>query len=132
MIVCLLICYVVTVCSQVENSPPDVEIQNHHPNITVELHERVTINCTVRSIGSSGDVVWKQNDGIVTSCDINNVYDYELCGFMSTITINSFTRGNEGLYTCSASQRTGNSSSDSIYVFIEIVSSTGKEMVTSA
>ena len=122
MIVCLFNCYVDIVCSQVEYSSPDVEIQNHHRNIIVELHERVTINCTVRSIGSRGKVVWKYNyDNILYSSDnnvgfINDVYVQELCGFMSTITINNFTRANEGLYTCSASQSTNNSSSDSIYV----------------
>ena len=134
---CLFNCYVVTVCSQEEYSPPDVEIQNHRPNITVGLHERVTINCTVRSIGSSGEVVWKYNDSIVNSSDnnvgfINNVYDQNLCGFMSTITINNFTRANEGLYTCNGSQHTSNSSSDSIYVLIETVPLTGKEIVTIA
>ena len=124
------------VCSQVEYSPPDVEIQNHHPNITVGLHENVTINCTIRSIVSRGKVEWKHNDSIVNSSDnvgvITNSYDRELCGFTSTITISNFTRANEGLYTCNASQSTSNSSSDSIYVLIETILSTGKQMIISS
>ena len=121
--------FVWIVCSQVESSLPDVEIQHHHPNITVQLHERFELNCTIRSIGNRGKVEWKYNDNIINSTDtdnittINSMYDRELCGFISTLVINNFTTANEGLYSCNASQPTTNSSSDSVYV---LAPSTGK------
>ena len=72
---------------------------------------------------------WKYNDSIVNSSEfINSDYDQQLCGFISTLIINNFTKANEGLYTCSASQPTSDSSSDSVYVLIETNTSTGKEM----
>lgn len=89
----------------------------------------VTINCTIRSIGSrGGKVEWKYNNSIVNSSGFTNSgYNQELCGFISTLIINNFTKANEGLYTCIASQPTSNSSNDSVHVFIETVPSTGKK-----
>ena len=73
---------------------------------------------------------WKYNDSIVNSSGFTNSdYNRGLCGFMSTLIINNFTKANEGLYTCNASQPSSNSSSDSVYVLIETVPSTGKENV---
>lgn len=115
--------FILTVCSQVEYSPSDVQILHHHPNITVELHERVEINCTVRSIERKGQIEWKYNNSIINSSDdnveINNsIYIHEMCGFISTITIKNFTAANEGLYTCNASQKNTNYTSDSVHVVI--------------
>ena len=72
---------------------------------------------------------WKYNDSIVNSSGFTNSdYNQELCGLTSTLIINDFTKANEGLYTCIASQPSSNSSSDSVHVFIETASLTGKEM----
>ena len=112
------------VCSQVEYNKPDVEIQNHLPNITVKLHERVEINCTIRSIVKEGEVQWRHNDRTMNSSRnieiIQSSYDQEICSFTSMMIINNFTAAeNEGLYTCNASQPNSNYSSDSVYVVIE-------------
>ena len=124
------------VCSQVEYSPPEVEIQNHHPNITVGLYDKVIINCTVRSIVVRGNVKWKFNNSIINcnpsdniGVNISNNYDPMFCGYTSTVIINNFTRSHEGLYTCNASQPNSISSSDSIHVLIENIPLAGKEMI---
>jgi len=128
------------VCSQVEHSPPDVEIQIHHPNITVELYANITvelyetvkINCTIRNIGKRGKAKWKYNDSMISSSNvetINGMYNDELCGFISTIIITNFTIANEGLYICSASQPDSSYSSDSIYILIDTVPLTAAGMV---
>jgi len=54
-----------------------------------------------------------------------------LCGYTSTLIINNFTRAHEGLYTCNASQPNSNSSSDSVYVLIEIIPPAGEEIAIS-
>ena len=126
-----IMCLLRIVCSQVEYSPPEVEIQNRHPNITVGLYDKVLINCSVRSIVERGNVKWKFNNSIINPSDnigvnISNNYDPMFCGYTSTVIINSFTRAYEGLYTCNASQPNSISTSDSIHVLIENIPLAGK------
>ena len=126
--------YFSAVCSQVESSPPDVVIENHHPNITVELHKKFELNCTVRTIRPSGKVEWKHNDGIMNISNnteiIKHTYNQEMCAFISTLVIHNFTTTNEGQYTCNASHVNPKgdtlSSSDSVYVLINAVPLAGK------
>ena len=126
--------FVWAVCSQVESSPPDVVIENHHPNITVELHKKFELNCTIRSIGPRGTVEWKHNDNIIVSSNkteiITSNYVRNICGYTSRVIIHNFTTANEGYYTCNATHESpGNEitfNSDSVHVLIDAVPSTGK------
>ena len=100
--------FVGPVCFKVESSPPDVEIENHHTNITVELHTRFELNCTIRSIGTRGTVEWKHNNKVINgylSGIIKNSYDREMCGYRSRVIMHNFTIANEGYYTCNATHQ---------------------------
>ena len=102
--------------------------------ITVKLLTRFELNCTIRNIGKWGTVEWKHNDRILKSCNNNEIikssYDPEMCGYTSTVIIHNFTTANEGYYTCNATHENPRNEStfksDTVYVLIDAVPSTGK------